>query len=56
MDHGATLVDLVPTYAFHVHADGEPTYDIVVLALEPSAVTFVNPVPTPQPFPAEVKG
>ena len=56
LDDGATVVDLVPTYAFHAHVDGGATYDIVVLALEPSAVTFVKPAPTPEPLSAESNG
>jgi hypothetical protein len=45
-DKGHPIVDLVPTYRFHARIDGGSTYDIEVLALEPGAVTFTNPVPT----------
>jgi hypothetical protein len=56
IDAHGTVIDLVPVYKFHARADGGSTYDIVVLALEPSAVTFVNPAPIPQPLPAQSKG
>jgi hypothetical protein len=46
-------VDLVPTYRFHARVDGAASYDIVVLALEPGAVTFINPAPKPERLPAE---
>ena len=52
-DNGRLIVDLVPTYRFHARIDGGSTYDIEVLALEPGAVTFTNPRPTPQPLPAQ---
>ena len=46
------VVDLVPTYRFHVKADGQSTYDIEVLALDPSLVDFTSPsVPVPVPTP-----
>ena len=35
-----------------VSCGGSP-YDIEVLALEPGAVTFTNPIPTPKPLPAQ---
>lgn len=50
---GQTVVDLVPTYRFHARVDGGSTYDIEALALDPGAVTFTNPVPIPQPLPAQ---
>jgi hypothetical protein len=52
-DNGQPVVDLVPTYRFHARGDGGTPYDIVVLALEPGAITFTNPVPTPKPLPPE---
>ena len=52
-DGGDTIVDLVPTYRFHARVDGAAAYDIVVLALDPGAVTFTNPAPKPEPLPAE---
>ena len=51
-DNGRAIVDLVPTYRFHARIDGSSTYDIEVLALDPHAVAFTNPVPTPRPLPA----
>jgi hypothetical protein len=48
---GGSVVDLVPTYRFKAVVDGGTPYDIEVLALDPSAVTFVKPVPTPGPKP-----
>lgn len=53
-DHGHAVVDLVPTYRFHARTDEGPPYDIEVLALDPGAVTFTNPTPTPKPLPAGV--
>jgi hypothetical protein len=50
-DNGHPIVDLVPTYRFHARIDGGSTYDIEVLALAPGAVTFTNPVPTPETRP-----
>jgi hypothetical protein len=47
------VVDLVPTYRFHVRIDAGTSYDIEVLALDPGAVTFTSPVPTPEPLPAQ---
>jgi hypothetical protein len=52
-DGGDNIVDLVPTYRFHARVDGAESYDIVVLALDPGAVTFTNPAPKPEPLPAE---
>jgi hypothetical protein len=52
-NNGQTVVDLVPTYRFHARVDSDSTYDIEVLALDPGAVTFTNPFPTPQPLPAQ---
>jgi hypothetical protein len=52
-DNGRPVVDLVPTYRFHARVDGGSPYDIEVLALEPGAVTFTNPIPTPKPLPAQ---
>ena len=52
-DNGQTAEDLVPTYRFHARVDSMSTYDIEVLALDPGAVTFTNPTPTPQPLPAQ---
>jgi hypothetical protein len=52
-ERGHTVVDLVPTYRFHTRVDGSASNDIVVLALEPSAVTFTNSVPKPEPLPAK---
>jgi hypothetical protein len=49
----ANIIDLVPTYRFHARVDGAASYDIVVLALDPGAVTFTNPAPKPEPLPAE---
>jgi hypothetical protein len=48
-DGGDTIVDLIPTYRFHARVDGGAPYDIVVLALDPGAVTFTNPAPKPEP-------
>ena len=48
---GGSVVDLVPTYTFHAVVDEGTPYDIEVLALDPSAVTFVKPVPAPEPKP-----
>jgi hypothetical protein len=48
-DGGDNIVDLVPTYRFHARVDGGAPYDIVVLALDPGAVTFTNPAPKPEP-------
>jgi hypothetical protein len=53
-DHGHAVVDLVPTYRFHARIDEGTPYDIEVLALDPGAVTFTNPTPTPKPLPAGV--
>ena len=53
-DHGHAVVDLVPTYRFHARIDEGTPYDIEVLALDPGAVTFTNPTPTPEPLPAGV--
>jgi hypothetical protein len=50
-DGGRTVADLVPTYHFHARLDGGASYDIVVLALDPNAITFTNPNPTPKPPP-----
>jgi hypothetical protein len=52
-DNGHPFVDLVPTYRFHARIDGGASYDIEVLALEPGAVAFTNPLPTPKPLPAQ---
>ncbi len=52
-DGGDAIVDLVPTYRFHARVDGNASYDIVVLALDPAAVTFTKPAPKPEPLPAE---
>jgi hypothetical protein len=52
-DHGYTVADLVPTYRFHARVDGGTSYDIEVLALDPRAATFTNPIPTPEPLPAQ---
>jgi hypothetical protein len=49
-DHGAPVVDLVPTYRFRARVDGGTSYDIVVLALDPNAVTFTNPTTTIKPL------
>ena len=46
-DAGVAVVDLVPTYRFHARVDGGESYDIVLLALEPSVVTFTESVPPP---------
>jgi hypothetical protein len=51
--HGATVVDLVPTYRFHARLTGGSSDDIEVLALAPNAITFTNPIPTPRPLPAQ---
>lgn len=56
IDAKGNVVDLVPVYKFHARADGGSAYDIVVLALEPSAVTFANPAPIPQALPGAAKG
>jgi hypothetical protein len=53
IDHGQPVVDLVPTYRFHSHAEQGPSYDIEVLALDPGAITFTSPVPPPEPLPPE---
>ena len=50
---GHLIVDLAPTYRFHARIAGGSTYDIEVLALDPSTVTFTNPGPTPEPLPAQ---
>jgi len=50
---GVTVVDLVPTYRFHAAVTGGSSYDIEVLALAPNAITFTNPIPTPEPLPAQ---
>jgi hypothetical protein len=50
-DHGQPVVDLVPTYRFGARVDEGTPYDIVVLALDPSATTFANRTPTPKPLP-----
>jgi hypothetical protein len=42
-DHGRGVVDLVPTYRFHIRIDAGTPYDIEVLALDPGVVTFTNP-------------
>jgi hypothetical protein len=52
-DHGHTVADLVPTYRFHARINGGTSYDIEVLALDPRAATFTNPIPTPKPLPAQ---
>ena len=52
-EQGHAIVDLVPTYRFHTRVDGIAASDIVLLALEPSAVTFTNPAPNPEPLPAK---
>jgi len=52
---GQSVSDLVPTYRFHAHVDGGTSYDIEVLALEPGAVTFTNPIPKPGPGPIAVE-
>jgi hypothetical protein len=52
-EHGRTVVDLVPTYLFHARIDSATSYDIQVLALAPTVITFTNPVPTPVPLPAQ---
>ena len=52
--------DIVPTYRFRARADGSTSYDVEVLALDPSAFDIVNPAPvptsppkvTPEPAPA----
>jgi hypothetical protein len=53
-DHGRAVVDLVPTYRFHARINAGTPYDIEVLALDPGAVTFTDPTPTPKPLPAGV--
>ena len=53
-DNGHLVVDLVPTYRFHAKVEGGATYDIDVLALSASGVTFTNPTPEPQPLPAQL--
>ena len=52
-------IDLVPTYRFRARADGGVSYDIELLALDPSGFDIVNPssgasIPkvTPEPAPA----
>jgi hypothetical protein len=52
-DHDHTVTDLVPTYRFHARINGGTSYDIEVLALDPRAATFTNPIPTPQPLPEQ---
>jgi hypothetical protein len=52
-EHGDAIVDLVPTYRFHTRGDAGASSDIVLLALEPGAVTFTNPAPRPEPLPAK---
>ena len=54
--NSGTIVDLVPTYRFRARVDGGAAYDIVTLALEPSAVTFAEPAPAPKPLPANGPG
>ncbi len=46
-------VDLVPTYRFQAVSGDAARYDIEVLALDPSAITFHHPVPMPKPLPAQ---
>lgn len=46
-DAGVSVVDLVPTYRFRARVDGGEPYDIVLLALDPSATTFTKSVPPP---------
>jgi hypothetical protein len=45
-----TALDLVPTYRFHANSDGATAYDIEILALNPGAITFSHPAPTPKPL------
>jgi hypothetical protein len=49
-DSGVAVVDLVPTYRFRGRVDGGEPYDIVLLALDPSAARFTDSVPVPKPL------
>lgn len=46
-DAGTSVVDLVPTYRFRARVDGGEPYDIVLMALDPSAITFSKSVLPP---------
>ena len=50
-DHGNAVSDLVPTYRFRARVDNGDPYDIVVLALDPSAATFTEPGPSSKTIP-----
>ena len=48
VDGNQNVIDLVPTYEFHVTIDGSSS-DMEELALDPGAIDFANPVTPPTP-------
>jgi len=52
-DHGQSIVDLVPTYRFHTRLSHLGGYDIELLALEPTAIQFMNPTPARPAVPVD---
>jgi hypothetical protein len=52
-ENGRTVIDLVPTYRFHTRVGGAASADIEVLALDPAAATFAQPVPSRVPTPGK---
>jgi len=55
-DGGQPAVYILPTYRFHAQVEGQPSYDVELLALDPAGFTIAAlappPAPGPEPAPA----
>jgi hypothetical protein len=44
-------VYILPTYRFQAQVEGQPSYDVELLALDPAGFTIAAPTPAPEPAP-----
>ena len=48
---GQPAVYILPTYRFQAQVEGQPSYDVELLALDPAGFTIAAPTPQPAPAP-----